>query len=290
MFKKLLRQKSCLLWIAVAFICVIILLTGDVGLPLVLMMAPLFLTAVAKVISSAKGAEGKMSRTYKDEHTRNRRFYRLFCALLLVMPIGFSAQNTFHFDTMFSISTKWENIISAIYLAVVGVCAVGWIVTEVVRKNDFPWGIFRLVERLVYAVLLTAGAYLALTLVFSIFKENPTLGKIFVYGGMIVAVVLFFWLAWMVFWWMVELVLIIFRVDREKRKAIIEEMKTAFEGSSEKTEWEEASSRDWLGREYRLYDSWGNSQELRRKSDGTYIDRGGNHYKQETFWDKWKNA
>lgn len=286
----MLKKKENIFPLLLIAACAFILLTGDIKPVVPLLLAPVVLTAAAKLYSNSKGAEGKMSHAYKNEHTRNKRFYRLFCGLLLIMPIAISAQNAFHFDTFISISTKVENIISVIYLIPLCTCLFGWTLTELIRKNDFPWGIFRLVERLVYAILLAVGTYVVLTLVFSIFKEYPTLGQILGLIGMFAAFVLFLVLANLVFWWMVELVMIIFGVKYAKRKALIEEWKTAFESPAPKTEWEEASSHDWLGREYRKVDSWGNTSDLRRRSDGIFIDRSGNQYKKETFWDMWKNA
>lgn len=248
-----------------------------------LVFAPVILMLAAKVISLCNGDDGKMSRAYKARFPRNRGFYRLFCVLMMLVPVIVVLENGVHEDVL--VLPLLRRIAEIAWVALLAVSGVTWILTELIRR-DFPWGIFRLLERLVWAALLVAGTFIGSRFIVMLVEAYPVFFTGLLY--LLVAVALFAAAvtAWRLF---NELTLIVLIPDKEARERIKREAEHAayeemMRERERRREWD-AASTDWLNRNYHGVDGEGNRRELRKTSDGLYVDRDGNKYKKRSdFW------
>ena len=245
-------------------------------------IVPLLPTAVAKFISKLKGAKGKMSREYKDVYEENKRLYIIFSISTVIFPVIVATSENIYSDVKI-LSDNAERIVGIIWLALTGICGIGWVLTEVIRR-DFPWGLFRLIERLFYLALLVAGAFVG---------TNFLAGLIETYPGFFQAVVLilipiaFFTISALFFVTVRELFFILLYPDPVKRKAYKDKMdreyaqhqkQKAREDAAELAErWENASITDRSGSSFRhlLHG------EIRVDKYGQYIDKDGKAYRKE---------
>ncbi|MBQ7344710.1 MAG: hypothetical protein IJW45_01430 [Oscillospiraceae bacterium] len=238
--------------------------------------SPVILTVVAKIISWAQGDQGKMSREYKKRFPKNRQAYMICCALTCMIPVFVVVDEVMPSGDV--LPETVVDIVGYIYLAVLAVAAVVWILTEVIRR-DFPWGIFRLIERTVLLFCVCVGAYFVAVLI------GNTVGPYVVYVAAILVPVLMIIASVMLTKLLGQLIFVIFVPDPEKRKqmrreADREEARRWRRERANWEKWEAAKPRNGFFQPYTVRDEDGYRREVRKTSRGTFVDKDGNEYKE----------
>lgn len=232
--------------------------------------SPVIATVIAKIISARHGDEGKMSRAYKKRSPKNKLAFHAFCILAAIIPLLIGLEEADGIGPAFPAALL--EVGAYVYLAVLALAGVAWIVSEVVRR-DFPWGLFRLIERLVFVFLICVGVYLVATIV------GPYLvyiGMILIPAIMIRAVMLLWDLLWEAWLWLRY-------PDPEKRKAVKREIaqmewRRMQRERQNQEKWDNARPKDFWGNPYTGRDQDGYVKQLRKTSDGTYVDKDGHEY------------
>lgn len=243
-----------------------------------LVFAPVILMLAAKVISLCNGDDGKMSRAYKARFPRNRGFYRLFCALVMIVPVIVVLENGVHEDIL--VLPLLRRIAEIAWLALLAVSGVTWILTELIRR-DFPWGVFRLIERLFWLALLVAGVFLVSRLLVMLVEAYPVFFTAVLYLVIGAALLAAAGVAWRLF---NELILVVLIPNREKRASYKREAeRKAYEEMEREREHRREWDAAWLSRDYHGVDQRSFEVEVRKTTDGLYVDKEGNKYKERDF-------
>ena len=249
-----------------------------------LALSPFFLTFGAKIVSCCQGSEGKMSREYKNGFRMNRRFYRIFCGQFMLIAAYIAFQNTtMLYDT---ILPPWlQRCLEIVFLVFFGLCSVGWLVTEIVRK-DFPWGLFRLIERFFYLGVLVATAYMGTDFVVQLVMEY---GSFFHGIAMIALTVIAFFTLIQLFVLLVnaffELYLWISVPDKEEREAFkqkceTEEFLRRWKELQIQMRWDNAQKTNFWGQQYVAQNEHGSYFKIAKTGEGTYMDQDGKEYRE----------
>lgn len=134
------------------------------------------LTVVAIYLSRKKGANGHLSKEYMSQYIVNKWLYRtnvafsIFLTYMIVMP-------TFSPDTL--TYDMHETLLTISIIGTVGL-GIAYILTEVIR-DDFPWGLARLVLRTIKTILIDIISLLPLIIILGILYDPSYFGAIMFY-------------------------------------------------------------------------------------------------------------
>ncbi len=238
--------------------------------------SPVIITVIAKFISKGDGDEGKMSKAYKAKFPKNKLAFQLFSVLTGVIPLVIAVEETVQINTVLPAAVV--DVGSYVYLVVLALAGLFWAVSEVVRR-DFPWGIFRLMERLVILVLVCLGAFLVgKILAMTIGPYLIYIGVILIPAMMLAAVMLLWKLLWE------GLLLVMYRDPEERRKARLQiaraEARRMYQEQQNEKKWNDAKPKDFWGNPYTARNQDGCIKKVRKTMDGTYVDKDGNEYRE----------
>ena len=244
--------------------------------PMVLVIfSPVIVTVIAKFINNGDEDEGKMSQAYKKKFPKNLMAFRVFCVLAGGISLLIAIDETAEISLV--LPEAILEIGEYVYLIILALAGVVWVVSEVVRR-DFPWGLFRLVERLASVLLICVGVYLATQVV------SMIVGPYIVYVGVILlplvmagAVVILWKMLWEAWLWLM------YRDPEERKKVKIEIVRTearrAYQELQNQKMWDNARPKDFWGNPYTARDQDGYIKQVRKTSDGTFVDKDGNEYR-----------
>ena len=243
-----------------------------------LMLTLLILLGSTLIASLISGKTGPMSEAYKSNYLINKNLYYAFSGAVLAY---------FGIDTLHSsipqelLWPTWvTDVLLVVALALIVVFGIGWIATEVLRR-DFPWGIFRVVQRGVSLLFTSFAVFLFLPAIVPFIVDNKTVRLISLY---FVLPLFSIWGLWQLVGFLYSLTLTIFIPNKEKREAFIREGERL---AAEEREREEKKHREWnnsvptdiFGNTYKVEKPGGSVVELRKTSSGDYIDKDGNRYR-----------